>query len=120
MRLTELEPHWVSICRWDDSNGTQHYYDNPPRIGGISFNCPIHTKKCNCCNQFLPSTHRLVVWFKNPIDGLPPQFTKYLWDRKGENFENLTLFPSINASNFVDKETGVVCWHGFITNGEVT
>jgi hypothetical protein len=117
MRLTDLEPRWVAINRWDDSNGTQHYYDQPPRRGGISFNCPLHSEKCTCCGQFLPKTHRLVVYFANPVDGLPPQVTDHLWQRDGDDFETLSLLPSIDASKHV--VDGVVCWHGSITKGEI-
>lgn len=115
----DLNPHWVGINRWDDSNGTQHFYDNPIRTGGLSFDCPIHTKICEHCNQILPQSHRLVVFFQNPIDGLPPQVTEHLWNRINESFENLTLIPSINASEYINKETNTICWHGHITNGEI-
>lgn len=120
MKLIDLNPKWVAISRWDDINGTQHFYDTPSRVGGISFNCPIHTKKCEHCNQNLPQSHRLVVWFSNPIDGLPPQYgINYLWNREGSTFEDLSLNPSIDASRYIDKETNTVCWHGFISNGEI-
>jgi len=36
----------------------------------------------------------------------------YLWQRTGETFEDMTLSPSIDASNSGH-------WHGHITNGEV-
>lgn len=119
MKLLDLEPRWVAISRWDDSTGTQHYLDTPPRRGGISFDCPIHTKKCSCCGQNVKGSHRLVVFFKNPVDGLPPQVTNYLWSRVGDDFETLSLSPSIDASQHVDKETNTVCWHGHISNGEI-
>lgn len=118
MKLTDLDPRWVSISRWDSSDGTQHYYDTPPRIGGISFNCPVHTATCSTCGQYLPQTHRLAVFFSNPLDGGQPQVTEHLWQRTGERFDALTLSPSIDVSRYIGKD-GVVCWHGFITNGEI-
>ena len=36
-----------------------------------------------------------------------------LWKRTGENFETLTLTPSVDAS-------AEGHWHGFITNGNIT
>lgn len=117
MKLTDLDPRWVAIGRWDSADGTQHYYDTPPRRGGITFNCPVHTEKCVHCGQFLPQTHRLCVFFANPVDGLPPQVAEHLWQRAGDDFETLTLSPSIDASQHV--VDGVICWHGFITNGEI-
>ncbi len=117
MRLLELNPRWVAISRWDTPDGTQHFYDTPPRRGGISFDCPIHTKYCECCKQPLPQSHRLVVFFSNPVDGLPPQVTEHLWTRSGEEFDNLTLAPSIDASKY--EINGTTCWHGYITDGAV-
>lgn len=34
------------------------------------------------------------------------------WQRSGDNFDNLTLTPSIDASRSGH-------WHGFVTNGEI-
>lgn len=102
MRLTELSPRWVR--------------DGEGRHGqGMSFECP------HCRAEYLG------VWFANPVDGGAPieeEKRKYvdrqgkprirpLWHRQGENFETLSLSPSIDASE-------VGHWHGFITNGEVT
>lgn len=119
MKLTELDPHWVLISRWDDANGTQHFTlgDASKRHGGgISFRCPVHWKHCSACGQSLPTAHRIVVWFENPIDGLPPEaLVPHRWVRTGETFETLTLTPSVNV-----QVADPSCWHGFITNGEVT
>jgi hypothetical protein len=38
-----------------------------------------------------------------------------MWTRTGEDFETLTLTPSIHS----DPAKGGCGWHGFITNGEV-
>ncbi len=95
MRLTDLEPKWTAT----------EYYEPPlawNRTGmGISFLCP------HCRDQ------RLAVMFSNPIDGLAPaKSVKKLWSRVGNDFDRLTIHPSIDAS----KEGH---WHGSITNGEV-
>jgi hypothetical protein len=108
MRLTELEPHWVGIHGWDDERGVQFYTvgDIYKRAapGGLSFICPTHRN------------HRLAVFFENPADGLPPERSvKYRWHREGEAFESLTLTPSINA-----QVADPTCWHGFITNGDIS
>lgn len=105
-KLTDLNPRWVLIHRWDAPDGTQHYTngDSSKRHGGgISFDCPVH------------GDHRLVVWFNNPVDGLPPEATaEYRWQRSGDTFADMTLAPSINAQGEWPE-----CWHGFIQNGEI-
>lgn len=69
---------------------------------GLTFRCP------HCIG-------RLYVPFANPLDGGPamPNSRGCSWQRTGDTFESLSLTPSVDAS-----EGG--CWHGFITNGEVT
>lgn len=113
MRLIELEPRWCND--YGASDGLKQ---------GITFLCP-HCR-----------ARRLGVFFDAPICGSPPvdiqainerrklsdgtddhlkevHVGSVLWHREGDSFENLTLTPSIDASKFG-------CWHGFITNGEVT
>lgn len=118
MKLIELDPHWVLISRWDDPDGQQHYTlgDASQRHGGgISFECPVHTQHCVTCGQKTNGSHRIVVWFENPIDGLPPEATApHRWIREGETFETLTLSPSINV-----QVADPTCWHGFIKAGEI-
>lgn len=108
MRLSALNPRW---------------WGNEGRILGISFLCPHCT------------TTRLGVAFANPVNGGPPspivtadampKVMKahlhesltfdvppgHLWTRTGEDFETLTLQPSIDASKAGH-------WHGNVTNGE--
>ncbi len=104
MKLTELDPRWCVA-----GPGERHGM-------GISFECPVHRD------------HRLAVMFANPIDGLPKcEGPKYTWQRTGETFDVLTLGPSIDASGnlafpFGDNSHKIQtpCWHGWITNGEVT
>lgn len=105
MKLTDLHPRWVGA-------GGDGITDNtgkpvPERTGiGVSFDCP-----CGKCGYlcFVP--------FQNPIDGGPPTITSYpLWTRTGDDFDTLTLTPSILRAT----ERGGCGWHGFITNGEVS
>lgn len=104
MKLADLNPRWAidgtivvggqSTINWD-------------RVGmAVSFDCP-------CCRDTEKAT-RLVVYFANPVDGGPPCDDGYkLWQRSGDAFENLTLSPSIDASEHKH-------WHGFIINGEIS
>lgn len=65
---------------------------------------------------------KIVVPFKNPLDGGAPdppdawgdKLTDR-WERIGEQFETLTLRPSVHVKNSDDKTH----WHGFITDGVV-
>ena len=69
---------------------------------GVLCECPIHTD----CWIHVP--------FRNCIDGGPPhQPERALWNRIGEDFETLTLSPSIRI---LGGEGGCE-WHGFIKNG---
>lgn len=77
---------------------------------GLSFRCP------HC-------TRRLAIWFENPLDGGPSidraSHRGPLWKRCGDDFDLLTLTPSIDAMER-DPETReivVVHWHGFVSNG---
>jgi hypothetical protein len=100
MKLIDLDPGW--FCDKDGRNGQ-----------GISFLCP-HCKKIY-----------IGIAFKNPIDGGTPiplrQYKNkkgklvwtYNWERQGDTFENLTLIPSIDASEYGH-------WHGFIRDGNIT
>lgn len=103
MKLTELKPRWVI-----DAEGRHGM--------GLSLLCPL------CQSE------RLVVWFKNPLDGGPPiQSKDYLWDREGETFETLSLKPSVDASTpgaipctnkAYEPQFWESHWHGYVTNGE--
>lgn len=92
MKLTELEPSWITTS--DGRRGM-----------GVVFLCP-------CCRDT-----SLCAWFANPLDGGPPAGPEHgpapRWRRSGDTFETLTVTPSIDAS-------AAGHWHGFVTNGEVT
>ncbi len=113
MKLTELEPRWFDV----------------PGVGtnkdGMTFLCP-----CEKCQENPKQRRRLGIQFANPVGGEPlPLMTQkqknvhlfekrtfdiamnYLWQRTGDDFESMTLTPSIDASNSGH-------WHGHITAGE--
>lgn len=97
MRLADLHPRWGT---W--SGGTT-------RIE-VSFDCPVHGK-----------AHRVIVPFVNPLDSGRPVMRTHLWFRTGETFDTLTLTPSIDYTKYDNGELrDPTCWHGWITNGEVT
>lgn len=99
MRFIELNPQWVDAGGEgiSDSEGNPV----PERNGvGIIFDCP-----CGC-------SIKCYVGLTNPLDGKPYINQRPLWNREGEDFNTISLKPSIR------RLTGCK-WHGFITNGEV-
>jgi hypothetical protein len=106
VKLTDLNPSFIGA---GGEGVTMHGQPMPIRNGvGLVLDCP-----CGCDSA-------LYVPFANPLDGGPPLDVKG-WQRTGENFETLTLTPSILRVK--RKDTAGVehgCgWHGFITRGEV-
>lgn len=98
MKLTDLNPAWVAC---GGAGITRNGEPVPYREGiGISFNCP-----CGCGEQTF-------LCFENPLDGGPP-VGQTCWQRTGEDFETLTLHPSI-------QRVGGCGYHGWVKNGEVT
>lgn len=91
MKLSDLDPNWLITT--DGRYGM-----------GITFDCP------HCLKQ------KLGVWFANPIDGGSTAESRFdpstRWHREGDSFKNITLHPSVDASNSGH-------WHGFIINGEI-
>ena len=70
--------------------------------GFVIFDCP-----------FPGHTHRQYVKVhRAPFAKVNGQNT---WEARGEFPDTLSLFPSVNADS-----PSYPCWHGFITNGEVT
>jgi hypothetical protein len=99
MRLIDLNPNWVSYGGsgvWDKDHQPIPFRN---RVG-LTFDCP-----CGCDS-------RCYIGFLNPDDGGPP-VQEPAWKREGEDFESLTLTPSIQR-----RDPGGCRWHGFITNGE--
>lgn len=100
MKLTELEPRWWRTGGEGVFN-TKTGEPVPERRGcGISFDCP-----CGC-------EDRVSVPFTNPLDGGPNGYHPHGWQRTGEDFESLTLSPSIRRMDGCE-------WHGWVRDGEV-
>ena len=117
MRLTEFDPRWIGIDRRRASEAGAPYGEDGPGIRfGLSFLCP-HCRETRLAVLFKPfidpdNLARLIEW---AIPGAPDPNTgeikePHWWQRAGENFDDMTLSPSIDAS-----ATGH--WHGFIING---
>jgi len=100
IKLTDLNPRFYR-------SGGEGISDSktgnpiPERKGmGITFDCP-----CGECGE------RAAIAFANPISGgTKRESNRDTWQRTGDNFENLTLTPSIQLR-------GKCKWHGFLTNG---
>jgi hypothetical protein len=111
-KLTTLNPRWTLGTHWATPDGVEHYSDRGNAQGrygmGISFDCPLHV----AFNIPVHSRHRINIFFANPMDGLPPEHGVPLWQRGGASFKALTVSPTGNARP--------ECWHGLITNGEIT
>ncbi len=109
MLLTDLNPNWCSsggegISRVVD--GVHVPVPERKRIG-LMYDCP-----CGCGD-------RRYVPFANPIDGGPcvENSKGASWQRTGDDFETLTLSPSIRH---VPLNDGDCSWHGWIRDGKVT
>ena len=96
MRLSDAHPQFIRA-----EDGLKHMVDSA-RAQGIYFDCP--------CG----GGHLLLVWFTRAMDGSEPapptETSTNRWPATGTGFEDLTLSPSIKT----------VCWHGFITKGQIT
>jgi len=113
MKLTDLNPHWVTVPQaapgyhGDDSSYVKLYI-------GITFRCP------HCHAGERGEVFYIGIFFANPVDpdNWLPRITplgklaEHVWNRTGDTFETLSLTPSVDASKYGH-------WHGFITNGEV-
>lgn len=99
MRLTDLDPHWVTFA---------HVADKTDFRFGVTFLCP-HCRDVRLCALFDPP---IAPGADLPGMGWPPANMR-MWQRTGDTFDTLTLAPSIDTSKHGH-------WHGFIQNGEVT
>lgn len=104
MKVTDLNPRFFS-------HGGEGIYDKDMQP------IPLREKMgmlCECpCGKHLDKG-LLMLSFRNPPDGGPPlesESGRPLWERVGEDFETITLRPSI-----LNMSCG---WHGYFTNGEV-
>jgi hypothetical protein len=98
MKLADLNPRWAIDA--DIVVGGQSIHNEHREGMAISFDCP-HCRET-----------RLAVFFSNPIDGGLPSDDGKLWERRGDDFDTLTLSLSVDAS-----ASGH--WHGHITDGEI-
>lgn len=104
MKLTDLNPKWIGSGGEGVSNSLTGEPIPRREAVAISFDCP-----CGC-------VHPVCITFANPADGLgpfDPGPNRSRWERKGTDFETLTLTPSIQ------RILPHPCWHGFVTNGEI-
>ena len=100
MRLTDLHPQW-----W-------HMHGDPAWVHrGLTFDCPVHGP-----------TERLSTRFSNPIGtSEPAPGYKHYWLRQGNDFDTLTLTPSLDYTKYDNGELrDPTCWHGWIQAGNVT
>lgn len=98
MRLTEQNPRWLS------TGGEGVTRDGKPmphrsRIG-MTFNCP-----CGAEGE------RVAIYFENPPDG-GPAVGEPAWHREGDDFETMTLSPSLQRA-----DPGGCNWHGYLRAG---
>jgi len=111
MRLTDLNPRWFAL-----ENGG-------PRVG-LTFDCPCCVQREIAYNlRGHCNTERLGIAFHHRgHEAIDDQYIRahghgsdrHIWDlNSDEDFDTLTLTPSIDAS-----ASGH--WHGFVTNGQVT
>lgn len=100
MRLVDLNPNFV----YHGGEGVKNAEGKPipKREGvGLAFDCP-----CGC-------GRRAYIDFENPMDGGPPINDKrHVWKRTREDFETMTLEPSIQRMDGCR-------WHGWIRNGNI-
>lgn len=105
MRLVELEPRFLRTAPTPEA----HSFHDVAALAdaqGIMFLCP----HCFRANAGPVGTHSILVWFAGR--GAPEIYTPApRWAFSGTGMDDLTLQPSISVSG---------CWHGFVTNGEVT
>jgi hypothetical protein len=105
MKLDELEPRLLVT----DLQPEGTYFrdaESFEKAQCIMFLCPHCFRK----NGGPVGTHQVLIWFEGR--GVDPAYTpKPRWNVKGTGLGDLTVSPSIRVHG---------CWHGFITNGEVT
>jgi hypothetical protein len=98
MRLSELEPRWYTF----EKGG--------PRVG-LTFLCP-HCLKVRLGVVFHHRGHEAIDDVYLRAQHSDPRAT-HVWTLEGgEDFNTVTLMPSVDASK-------IGHWHGYITNGEI-
>lgn len=102
MKLTDLEPSFKKTI----DERTMKDVGTLAEAEGIMFLCPHCYRK----NNGPVGTHSVLVWFEGrgaPVSWSPPA----RWKVSGTGYGDLTISPSILNHG---------CWHGFVTNGEIT
>lgn len=101
MKLTDLSPRWVSYGGNDKA--------------ALIFKCPCCREMwLTCTFQPIKMSHQLEIYRpEGEASGghVVPSRQDYAWSRHGDDFESLSVTPSVDAS-----ASGH--WHGFITGGE--
>lgn len=107
MFFKDYNPRWVVGGSYELPGGVKCYIFNDPNHGrhgmGVSFDCPV------CMPR-----HKLSVMFDNPVDGLPKtQEASFWWHRVGDDFNTISLSPSIDATVNTNCK-----FHASVINGE--
>lgn len=115
MRLTELEPQWLSREVAPDGV-VWHHKTSISEAQGVMFLCP----KCWVENKGPVGTHRVICWSRSrgiPDDASPGPGR---WKLVGTSFEDLTLDADPPNSARSVLLTSGCAWHGYVTDGEVS
>lgn len=96
MRLVDLNPSWFAL----ESGGP---------VVGLSFECP----HCRTMRLGIALHHKGSEAMEDEYIMARSPGTKHIWDFSGSDFNDISLSPSVDASEFGH-------WHGHIKNGEVT
>lgn len=108
MKLTDLEPHFLTI----ESEKRDRYTDELSEADGIIFLCPI----CFITNNGSVGTHSIICWFNGrniPVEKVPGPGR---WNPSGTGYTDLTFVPP-GATSILCK--GGCNAHFFIENGEI-
>lgn len=114
MKLLDLEPRFVKHTLVEDTKIDVHV-NTLSESTGIFFLCPV----CYIKNNGPIGTHGIIVTFQDR--GVPDELGSHnkdgkptRWGVSGNDYNDLTLTPSIDISEDSPGE-----WHGHITNGEI-
>jgi hypothetical protein len=101
VKLTDLEPRWFSF---DDQRA------------GLTFLCPhCRATRIGAKVVAIPTRAQMIIFardFPGNAGAIVPMKPEFRWTVSGTGFGDLTITPSIDAS-----ESGH--WHGLIRDGEI-
>lgn len=105
MRLTELEPRFISL----GADGMWNYSDRRSGANGLWFLCP----KCFAAKGGRAGTHGIMIW----TPPVPPHVTPGpgRWEMVGAGFDDLSLRASSSSVLLM----GGCNAHFFINNGAI-